>query len=217
MLNPGLIKAIESGTVSHAYIFFDEDAAFEFAKALNPLPADQIIQEDLLTKDIENLQANLKIKPFGDIRVVIIKSADKMQTVVQNKLLKTLEEPLGNTVLILTAERRDAFLPTILSRCIEVVGTDKAPEFTKESESFAKQFIASNTYYKRKALVEQIEEKEEALIFLDALLNLLREDLIKSLDSARLRKQILTVEDTRKSIEQGFSLSFALKALALDM
>ena len=217
MLNPGLIKAIENGTVSHAYIFFDEDAAFEFANALNPLPADMFVLEDLLTKDIENLQANLKIKPFGDIRVVILKGADRMQPVVQNKLLKTLEEPLGNTVLILSAERKDAFLPTILSRCVEVAGTDKTPELTNESKSLAKDFITYNSYYKRKAVVEQIEEKEEALVFLDALLNMLREDLIKSLDSDRLKKQILTVEDTRKSIEQGFSLMFALKALALDM
>jgi DNA polymerase-3 subunit delta' len=34
-----------------------------------------------------------------------------------NTILKTLEEPAGNTMLILTAVSREALLPTIVSRC----------------------------------------------------------------------------------------------------
>lgn len=217
MLNKGLTLAIENKSISHAYIFYDEDTAFEFASKLNVLPADFIVQEELLTKPIEELQANLKIKPFGDLRLVLIKNADNMQIPVQNKMLKTLEEPLGNTVIILTATRRDAFLPTILSRCVEIAGADKELETADDTIDLAKRFITAKTFFERKALVDGIDDKEYAISFLNAIENELREDLIKSLDSKRLSKSIKLVEDTRKSIASGFSLGFSLKALALDM
>lgn len=50
-------------------------------------------------------------------RVFIISQADLMGEEASNTLLKTLEEPSGDTMLILTTARRDALLPTILSRC----------------------------------------------------------------------------------------------------
>jgi DNA polymerase-3 subunit delta' len=40
-----------------------------------------------------------------------------MNTAAANALLKTLEEPGGELMLILTTSRRDALLPTIRSRC----------------------------------------------------------------------------------------------------
>ncbi len=37
-----------------------------------------------------------------------------------NTLLKTLEEPTGECLFLLTTSRRDALLPTILSRCQQI-------------------------------------------------------------------------------------------------
>lgn len=216
MLNKGLTLAIENNTISHAYIFFDEDEAFEFAKALKPLAADFIIQEDLLTKDIEGMQAILKIKSFGDRRVVLIRNADNMQPVVQNKLLKTLEEPLGNTVIILSAKRRDAFLPTILSRCTEIASSDKELLLQSESLELAKEFLKAEAFYNKKNIVSEIDNKEDANAFLDALESLLRERLLETLNSKIIGKQIRLIEETRKNIGSGYSVSFALKSLSLD-
>ncbi len=53
-------------------------------------------------------------------KVFIISEADCMGEEAANTLLKTLEEPAGNTMLILTTAHRDALLPTILSRCQNV-------------------------------------------------------------------------------------------------
>jgi DNA polymerase III subunit delta' len=50
-------------------------------------------------------------------RVIIISRADEMGDAAANTLLKTLEEPSSNTMLILTTAHRSALLPTILSRC----------------------------------------------------------------------------------------------------
>jgi DNA polymerase-3 subunit delta' len=53
-------------------------------------------------------------------RVYIISGADAMNDAAANTLLKTLEEPPGDTMLILTTSRRESLLPTILSRCQNV-------------------------------------------------------------------------------------------------
>jgi DNA polymerase-3 subunit delta' len=50
-------------------------------------------------------------------RIFIISGADAMNDESSNTLLKTLEEPPGDTMFILTTSRREALLPTILSRC----------------------------------------------------------------------------------------------------
>ena len=55
---------------------------------------------------------------YGERKVYIIEDADKMNVQAQNALLKTLEEPPGYAVLILTTTNASRLLPTILSRCI---------------------------------------------------------------------------------------------------
>jgi DNA polymerase-3 subunit delta' len=74
--------------------------------------------------------AGIKISSVRDIRreaafrsgeggrtVVLISDADRMNSSAANALLKTLEEPTGDLQLILTTARKDALLPTIISRC----------------------------------------------------------------------------------------------------
>jgi DNA polymerase-3 subunit delta' len=53
-------------------------------------------------------------------RIFILSDADSMGQEAANTLLKTLEEPPGDCILILTTSHRDALLPTILSRCQQV-------------------------------------------------------------------------------------------------
>lgn len=53
-------------------------------------------------------------------RIFIISGADAMNDAAANTLLKTLEEPPGDTMFILTTAHREALLPTILSRCQNV-------------------------------------------------------------------------------------------------
>ncbi len=53
----------------------------------------------------------------GGRTVVVISEADRLNTSAANALLKTLEEPGGDLLLILTTSRKEALLPTIISRC----------------------------------------------------------------------------------------------------
>ena len=43
-----------------------------------------------------------------------------MNANAQNALLKSLEEPTGDTMFFLLAENPGALLPTVLSRCLQV-------------------------------------------------------------------------------------------------
>lgn len=56
----------------------------------------------------------------GGYRVVIIDSADEMNSAAANALLKILEEPPRNAVLFLVSHRPSRLLPTIRSRCREL-------------------------------------------------------------------------------------------------
>lgn len=53
----------------------------------------------------------------GGRTVVLICEADRMNANAANALLKTLEEPTGDLLLVLSTAKRDALLPTIVSRC----------------------------------------------------------------------------------------------------
>ena len=50
-------------------------------------------------------------------KIFIIFNVDMMNAEASNSLLKTLEEPLPGTILLLTTSAKDQLLPTILSRC----------------------------------------------------------------------------------------------------
>lgn len=67
----------------------------------------------------EQIIQTVSIKPYEyEYKIFIIEHADSMTTQAQNALLKTLEEPPAYAVFFLLAESTEAFLPTILSRCI---------------------------------------------------------------------------------------------------
>ncbi len=58
---------------------------------------------------------------YGRQRVIQLQPADALNANSANALLKTLEEPAGDTILLLTTDRPMALLPTIRSRCQQVV------------------------------------------------------------------------------------------------
>ncbi len=56
----------------------------------------------------------------ADKKVVIIECADLLTESAANALLKTIEEPPADTVIIMSAENRDLLPATIISRCLHI-------------------------------------------------------------------------------------------------
>jgi DNA polymerase III subunit delta' len=72
----------------------------------------------LRINQIRQLRTSLAMKPFSaDQRVVIITNGQCMNAEAGNALLKILEEPPTDTILIITALQKSDLLPTIVSRC----------------------------------------------------------------------------------------------------
>ncbi|MCF6289803.1 MAG: DNA polymerase III subunit delta' [Desulfobacterales bacterium] len=69
-------------------------------------------------KQIRELKHALTFPPFeARTRVVILEDVHTMRREAANSLLKTLEEPPADNLLILTADESGVLLPTIVSRC----------------------------------------------------------------------------------------------------
>ncbi len=67
---------------------------------------------------IRELKHALTFPPFeAKYRVVLLADVHTMRREAANSLLKTLEEPPSNTILILTGDEASEILPTIVSRC----------------------------------------------------------------------------------------------------
>ena len=58
-----------------------------------------------------------KTAGYGSLKVLVIEAADKLTTAAANALLKTLEEPQGDTLIMLISRRPWLLPATIRSRC----------------------------------------------------------------------------------------------------
>jgi DNA polymerase III delta' subunit len=79
---------------------------------------DQVDKQEIDVTQIRAVQQFLSYKAYyGVLKTVIIENADRMNIQAQSCFLKTLEEPKGNTLIILITSRPDTLLQTIGSRC----------------------------------------------------------------------------------------------------
>lgn len=69
----------------------------------------------------EQINDTIMVRPYSSYyKVYIVDEAEKMTVQAQNALLKTIEEPPAYAVIMLLTTNPDAFLPTILSRCVHL-------------------------------------------------------------------------------------------------
>ncbi len=75
----------------------------------------------------ENLIEPVNLAPrLGSHKVFVVDEAELLDSVSQNILLKTLEEPPAGTYVILVTDAEDRLLPTIRSRCLPTGSTAAA-------------------------------------------------------------------------------------------
>jgi DNA polymerase-3 subunit delta' len=144
-----LSSQIDSQRLAHAYLFVGEPAlgkatvARALARVLLPeVPLDRhpdyweddrrdslrideirLLPDKQLEHHQQSLQAFLSLKPaVASHRVALITNVGRMADPIQAILLKTLEEPHPNRVIVLTTPSVSPFvvLPTVVSRCQRV-------------------------------------------------------------------------------------------------
>jgi len=83
---------------------------------LEPEEADKAIKVDQV-RDLVSFV--VQTAQMGGRKVVLIEPVESMNINAANALLKSLEEPSGNTVLLLVTHQPSRLLPTVKSRCVQ--------------------------------------------------------------------------------------------------
>ncbi len=84
---------------------------------------------DIKVEQVRQLRDDLRLTAFeGGWRVAIFPMAERLRVEAANALLKTLEEPLPNSLLILCAPDKGAILETLRSRCQRVAFSPLRPD-----------------------------------------------------------------------------------------
>lgn len=83
---------------------------------LEPEEADKAIRVDQVRQLVGFVTQTAQL---GGRKVVLLEPAEAMNLNAANALLKSLEEPAGDTVLLLISHQPSRLLPTIKSRCVQ--------------------------------------------------------------------------------------------------
>lgn len=83
---------------------------------LEPEEADKAIRVDRVRELVGFVTQTAQL---GGRKVVLLEPAEAMNVNAANALLKSLEEPAGDTVLLLISHQPSRLLPTIKSRCVQ--------------------------------------------------------------------------------------------------
>jgi len=141
-------------------------------------------------EDVRNIQKKLFLKPIkSEVKSVIIDAFLGLTVEAQNALLKVLEEPPANTIIIVAAISKNFFLPTILSRCriIEIKEESKIlsdKEFSVYQNVLAD--LTENTIAKKMKLAQDFgKSREETLIWLEQMLAVIRKMMIDEVNSVK--------------------------------
>lgn len=151
---------------AHAYIFSGPEGVGTLRVAL--LFAARLFNKELSTNALDFTHSNLIVvtpaegkkkisvaqvhklisqvhqTPFDaqNPRVVIINQSEKLSLDASAALLKTLEEPPGNTIFILTTNNKNAMLSTIISRSVAIallpLSVDDLAEYITKDRSIDK-------------------------------------------------------------------------------
>ena len=114
---------------------FDEASR---TKLCNSLVKDALALENdglsgiITIASIRNVSSWCRLAPVGKRKMLIIENAENMRDEGRNSLLKLLEEPPSNVSIVLTARRREAIIPTILSRLRQYRFMKRSAESQKE-------------------------------------------------------------------------------------
>lgn len=153
----------------------------------------------------EQINDTIMVRPYSSYyKIYIVDEAEKMTVQAQNALLKTIEEPPSYAVILLLTTNQDAFLPTILSRCVQLKLKPLRDEVVREylvqslgvEESQADIYAAFARGNLGKAI--HLAESEEFRVMYDALILMLKH--LKDADISELLEYIRKLKDENLDI-----------------
>ncbi|OGZ31823.1 MAG: hypothetical protein A2V69_01010 [Candidatus Portnoybacteria bacterium RBG_13_40_8] len=239
-------KAIETKKLTHGYLFWGsdgeeaKDTALWLAEYLKTDSFDILYivpQEDkkpagrqagiISIDQIRKARKHLSLSPYNGLyKFAIIDKAETMNSEAANALLKTLEEPKKDTVLILITSKPGLLPKTIISRLEEIrfkpVSLDKiAKNFLLDKEKRYIDILQKPLNETFKYIEDISKEEKEVFPMLDSWLFLFRDLLVKNKKSTyynreKLIKIIKEIQKTKDLISStNVNQRLALENLAL--
>ncbi len=188
-----------------------------------------IRKDGLSVKDaaISEMQEKLKVKPLESRNVVVIEDADTMTTRAQNRLLKTLEEPPGDSVIIILSENMENLTQTILSRCVKYrINEAESSGGGIDAENASKvveMLLKGRDFHEIRPLIEEAaKDKYAAVKLLDEMQLVYRNIIMKKqlkdpiYNAEDIYEGIYAAEETRRKILQGLSPAYMMKKMLLS-
>ncbi len=199
---------------AHAYLVKDFFDTRETAKLLEINGPDllEIKEKPLIIKTIRQLIHWLALKPHSSPRkLAIIYQAEAMTVEAANALLKTLEEPPKDSVLILQAQNLDQILPTIASRCQFIRGEQLKKDTPLDYQS--PEILAQKNLKARFDYATQISDLENLKEIINAWEEYFSSKLLQGQDSRAILRKI---GKTRDLLLTNASVKLLLENLLLD-
>ena len=165
----------------HDNPYFNLDQWLEHIEAGNS-------QAIIYSKESDEIIHKLNLKIYeAKYRILLIWLPEKLHLSCANKLLKIIEEPPANTIILMVSEQPDMILSTILSRTqrinIPKIQTEDLIPALESRFSLSKEdahniaHIANGNYLKA---VEEISTNEENLFFLEQFKSVMRNSWLRN-------------------------------------
>ena len=162
---------------------------------------------------IREIKRHIYQKPVkAKVKFVVFKDADMLTIEAQNALLKLLEEPPSHAIIVLSTERKQKLLPTIMSRTVEINIRPKRKQLEPNTEFPIDNFKETLT------ILSQIENPKE---WIDRQIENYYQMLLSAVDKnnkdeiAAISERIENLSYSKKLIEANVNPKFALFNLAL--
>jgi len=182
-------------------------------------------KDSIKINQIRQLKKRLQLKPYqSKFKIALLLEAEKLTIEAQNALLKTLEEPPDNSIIILTTTHPELLLPTIISRC-RIIKLSLASQLDHPQEKVQKslkmiQNILSMGPGKRLKLAETVgENKEAALKFIIEQLHAWRKllwDKSTSLNVAKIVRTLKIIQKAHRMLKNQVNFKLVIENLLLS-
>ncbi len=196
---------ITNGTYSNLAKVTPEGKAYQIKVGESENPQENSIRYFTSTFDLTNIDSGRK-------KIGIVYDADRMNAEAQNALLKTLEEPPPESLIMLLTGNAGTLLPTTISRCrkITLPSVHISFDFANAAELYPVLFEAFNadsdplklercaaTVIEIASMLKDEAEKENSAVWLPKI------DAVKEIDERIAKKMAKAMEDSGAGLYIG--------------
>lgn len=168
---------------------------------IDPIDIDmQIFEKAMGIEDVRNIQKKILLRPFkGKTKAVVIDAYESITTEAQNALLKVLEEPPANTIIIIATSKKELLLPTIISRCKIILLEDEKIDLKNEDIAQLDNSLAvvlNGKIGDKLKAAQDIAKNKETAVWLEKMAIFARQKLVENYNNPKYLKFLKSLQET---------------------